>query len=81
MFQFSLTEMQTRVPGELLSRVGSYTEFAPSIAAPIGLALTGPLVDSVGATEVCVAVGVLSLVACAVPLSFRSLRNLERSTP
>lgn len=81
MFQFSLTEMQTRVPGELLSRVGSYTEFAPSIAAPIGLALTGPLVDSVGATDVCVAVGVLSLVACAVPLSFRSLRNLERSTP
>ena len=76
-FFTAMTTMQTRVPAEALSRVGSYTELGMVLFTPLGLAAAGPLVDAFGAGAVCTAAGVFTLVAVAVPLSFRSLRTLE----
>lgn len=76
-FFTALTAMQMQVPEESLSRVGSYTELGMVLFMPLGLAVTGPMVDAFGPGTVCIAAGAFTIFACMVPLSFRSLRNLE----
>ena len=76
-FFTAMTTMQLRVPEESLSRVGSYTELGMVLFMPLGLAVAGPMVDAFGSGAVCIAAAVFTVFACAVPLSFRSLRMLE----
>ena len=76
-FFTALTTMQLNVPEDALARVGSYTELGMVLFMPLGLAVAGPLVDSFGPGTVCTLAGLFALLACMVPLSFRSLRTLQ----
>lgn len=74
------TALQTNVPREALSRVGSYDAMGSLMFGPIGLALAGPLVAAVGLkTGFLVAAGV-ALVAILVTLLSRSVRTLRSTT-
>ena len=79
-----LTEVQSRVPREALSRVMSYDAFGSLIFGPLGLALAGPLVVVIGiANTLFVAAAVCGAAVAAMLLapSVRGLRALTTSTP
>lgn len=76
-FILSNTALQTHVPDEILSRVGAYNELAITLFMPLGLVVAGPLVDTFGASRSATAAGMFAILACVVPLMFRSLRMLE----
>lgn len=60
-----MTSMQTHVPAESLSRVGSFDAFGSNLLVPVGLLIAGPLATSIGVRPVLLgaaaAVCVLSL--------------------
>jgi MFS family permease len=71
------TLLQQNVPGELLSRVGSYAWLARVIATPLALALAGPLSTRFGITTV---FDVAALTICAatfVGVSFPEIWAIE----
>lgn len=79
-----LTEVQSRVPREALSRVMSYDAFGSLIFGPLGLALAGPLVVLIGianALFVGAAVCCAAVAAMLLAPSVRGLRALTTSTP
>ena len=72
------TALQTHVPRESLSRVSAYDAMGSLMFGPIGLALAGPLVSTVGLEEGLIISAVLiaiALVASLVPRSVRGLRS------
>lgn len=71
------TTLQTHVPEDVISRVGSFDALGVALFGPVGLVIAGPLVDSIGASSTAVIVGVIALVAGTAPLAFRSVRGVE----
>ena len=79
-----LTEVQSRVPREALSRVMSYDAFGSLIFGPLGLALAGPLVVVIGIANtlfVAAAVCCAAVAAMLLAPSVRGLRAMTTSDP
>jgi MFS family permease len=73
-----MTTIQTHVPQEALSRVGSYDAFGSLAFAPVGLFLAGPFTHLVGARTALVVAGTIVVVASTIPLLVKDVRHLER---
>ena len=71
------TTLQTQVPEDVISRVGSFDALGAALFGPVGLVFAGPLVDSIGASKTSTIAGVVALVSGAAPLVFASVRRLE----
>ena len=71
------TTLQTQVPEDVISRVGSFDALGVALFGPVGLVFAGPLVDSIGASTTSTIAGVVALVSGAAPLVFASVRRLE----
>ena len=76
-----ITSLQTHVPDEALSRVGSYEAFGSTLFAPLGLFLAGPLAHWVGVRPTMIGAGVIVIVVSLVALSSKSVRSLESVAP
>lgn len=74
-----MTTMQTNVPEEALSRVGSYDAFGSLAFAPIGLLLAGPMAHLLGARASLFIMGSIALVAVLTPLLSTEVRQLQRT--
>lgn len=74
-----ITVTQTHVPEDVLSRVNSFNELSIALFAPLGLAVAGPLVDSVGAPAAALGAAILVIVAVSIPLFSGEVRSLERA--
>lgn len=75
------TALQTNVPREALSRVGSYDAMGSLMFGPIGLALAGPLIVLVGLQTGFLIAAAVALVAILAALLSRSVRSLRSVTP
>lgn len=73
-----MTTLQTNVPEDALSRVGSYDAFGSLAFAPIGLLVAGPMAHAIGAPASILIMGTIALVAVCTPLLSREVRRLER---
>lgn len=74
-----MTTLQTNVPEEALSRVGSYDAFGSLAFAPIGLLVAGPLAHTIGARASILIMGTIALVAVCTPLFSGEVRHLQRT--
>ncbi|MCF8530523.1 MAG: MFS transporter [Candidatus Nanopelagicales bacterium] len=74
-----ITAIQRKVPRESLSRVMSYDAFGSLILGPIGLALAGPLIATVGAQLAFGLFGLIALAAILASLLFRSVRSVTNA--
>ncbi len=74
-----MTTLQTNVPEEALSRVGSYDAFGSLAFAPIGLLVAGPLAHTIGARASILIMGTIALVAVLTPLWSGEVRHLQRT--
>jgi MFS family permease len=75
-----MTTIQTNVPQEALSRVGSYDAFGSLAFAPLGLFFAGPLTHLVGARTALIAVGLMVFIAALLPLASSEVRHLKAVT-
>ena len=75
-----LTEVQSRVPREALSRVMSYDAFGSLIFGPLGLALAGPLVVVIGIANTLFVGAAVCCAAVAAMLLAPSVRGLRALT-
>lgn len=71
------TALQEQVPDEVLSRTSSYEWFATSATSPIGYAVAAPVAALIGLRHELAAIGLLILVAVALLLGVRSIREME----
>jgi len=69
--------MQSVIPNELQGRVFSLFNMTVGLAGPIGLAIAGPIAESIGVRPVFIWSGALSMVATLCALFSRDLRNIE----
>ena len=69
--------LQEQVPPEKMGRVSSVDMLGSFVLLPIGFALTGWLVDGVGAATVFVGAGVISTIICFLPLLHPAVRKLD----
>jgi len=76
-----LTEVQSRVPREALSRVMSYDAFGSLIFGPVGLALAGPLVVVIGIANTLFVAAAVCAAAVAAMLLAPSVRGLRALAP
>lgn len=74
-----MTTLQTNVPEDALSRVGSYDAFGSLAFAPLGLLLAGPMADGLGARASLLIMGTIALVAVLTPLWSGEVRHLQRT--
>jgi MFS family permease len=72
------TTMQQQIPGEKLSRLYAYDMLGSIALMPVGLAVAGPLADTVGVRATCFAGAVVIAVATAPVLLVRDVRGLRR---
>lgn len=72
-----LTTLQELVPADKLGRVSSVDWLGSLCLQPVGLALVGALVDSMGPAWVFVAGGAVNLVLTLIGLTSREIRNLD----
>ena len=77
-FTFWGTVLQTHVPEDVVSRVGSFDALGVALLGPVGLLVAGPLTDSFGASSTGVMAAALALAAGVAPLASRGVRNVER---
>jgi len=75
-----MTTIQTNVPEEALSRVGSYDAFGSLAFAPLGLFLAGPFTHLAGARTALIAVGLMVFIAALLPLASSEVRHLKAVT-
>ena len=74
------TALQTHVPREALSRVGSYDAMGSLMFGPIGLALAGPLISSIGLKAgflLAAAVAAMAIIGSLFSRAVRQLRAQE----
>lgn len=71
------TAMQTNIPRDALSRVSAYDAMGSLMFGPIGLAVSGPLIVSVGANEAFLIAAAVATAAILGSLLFRSVRQLS----
>lgn len=72
-----ITALQQNIPREALSRVSSYDAMGSLMLGPIGLAVSGPLIASLGLTEALAIFAGLALISILAPLTARSVRALR----
>ena len=73
--------MQQEIPGEKLSRVGSYDALGSFVLIPLGLAVGGPIAEAIGTSTMLYAVAVLNVAAVLAVLSVAEVRTLRRAQP
>ena len=78
-FTFWGTSLQTQVPEDMVSRVGSFDALGVALFGPLGLVIAGPLVDAHGPSTVAVLAACVALVAALVPLANRGVRSVGRA--
>ena len=78
-FTFWGTVLQTHVPDDMVSRVGSFDALGVALFGPLGLVLAGPLVDAHGAPTVAVLAACVALAAALVPLANRGVRGVTQA--
>ncbi len=69
--------MQSVIPNELQGRVFALFNMTVGLAGPIGLAISGPIAESIGVRPVFIWSGALSTVATLCALFSKDLRNIE----
>lgn len=72
-----ITALQQNIPRESLSRVSSYDAMGSLMLGPVGLAISGPMIATLGLTEALAIFAILALVSIVVPLGARSVRALR----
>lgn len=70
--------MQQLIPDEVLSRVDSYDWMISTIAAPVGLALVGPLAAQTGEAETLLIAAALIVIPCALTAAVPGIRAVRR---
>lgn len=75
------TTMQHEVPSDVLSRVSAYDWFGSLVFLPIGLAIIGPVSESLGTTTTIVGATVLFLALNVAALAVPSITRMQLSTP
>jgi len=75
------TAMQQEIPGEKLSRVGSYDALGSYVLIPLGLAVAGPIAEAIGTSTMLYSVAVLNVAAVLAVLSVAEVRTLRRAQP
>jgi MFS family permease len=78
---FWMTCMQRAVAPEMISRVSSYDYLGSLAFYPAGLALAGPLADTVGVTAVLWGSAVVAVLVSVFQLSWRDVRSPKQMTP
>ncbi|WP_328875156.1 MFS transporter [Streptomyces sp. NBC_00287] len=73
------TTVQTQVPPDVLNRIHAYDVAGSLAMMPVGQALAGPSASALGAENVLMVAGVMSLVVAAILLAVRPIRDLERA--
>lgn len=77
-FTFWGTVIQTHVPEDVVSRVGSFDALGVALFGPLGLLIAGPLTDAHGASSTAVMAGAVALIAGLAPLASSGVRSVER---
>ncbi|MCW5253482.1 MFS transporter [Streptomyces sp. SHP 1-2] len=72
------TSVQTQVPGEVLNRIHAYDVAGSLAMVPVGQALAGPAASLLGAGNVLLVAGVMSLVVPVALLLISAVRGLVR---
>ncbi|MER7571225.1 MFS transporter [Streptomyces sp. NPDC126514] len=73
------TTVQTQVPSDVLNRIHAYDVAGSLAMMPVGQALAGPSASALGAGNVLLVAGVMSLVVAAILLAVRPVRDLVRA--
>jgi MFS family permease len=76
-----VTTLQQHVPKESLSKVMSYDVLGSLALAPLGLAVAGPIAESIGITVFMDWVTFLTLLTVFLPLFFKDVRNTQSIQP
>ena len=71
------TSLQSHVPEESYSRVSSYDTLGSYGIAPLGIVVAGPLAMHFGVNTILFVTGLTTLIAAALSLLVKSVRNLE----
>ena len=71
--------LQQLIPDAVLSRVNSYDWMVSTVAAPIGLALVGPLADRTGDTSALVTAAVMIILPCGLTVLVPGIRAVRRT--
>lgn len=72
------TTLQENVPADAVSRVSSYDWLGSLLLMPLGLALVGPVAETVGVSTTLVVSGAWTVVSALVLLSLPSIRAVQR---
>ena len=75
------TAIQSHIPPEMLARVGAWDWLGTIGGMPLGFALTGPIVDAVGASATLVGVSIAAVLLSAVFVLIPDLRELRIEGP
>ncbi|CAN5445549.1 MFS transporter [soil metagenome] len=75
------TTLQTHIPGDVLSRVSSYDWLASTALRPLGFLVAGFVSVAVSSTAIFALATVVLLIATAVVLSLRGIRDLPTTPP
>ncbi|MFD9005519.1 MFS transporter [Streptomyces sp. NPDC059582] len=73
------TSVQTQVPSDVLNRIHAYDVAGSLAMMPVGQALAGPAASALGADQVLLAAGVVSLVVPVALLAVPAIRDLVRA--
>jgi MFS family permease len=76
-----MTTMQSHVPHEALSRVGSYDAFGSNILVPIGLLAAGPLATALSVQTVLFGAAVVTVLLSLGSLLSADVRAIQRPKP
>ncbi|MFI9381452.1 MFS transporter [Kutzneria sp. NPDC052558] len=73
--------LQQHIPADRLARVYAYDAVGSFVAIPLGQVVAGPVAAAIGAQSTLIAAALITLLATAAALSFRSVRTLRSETP
>jgi hypothetical protein len=73
------TSVQTQVAPDVLNRIHAYDVAGSLAMMPVGQALAGPAASAIGADNVLLVAGVMSLVVSVALLSVPAIRDLVRA--
>ncbi|WP_079169032.1 MULTISPECIES: MFS transporter [unclassified Streptomyces] len=71
--------MQQLIPAEVMSRVESYDWLISTIAAPLGLAMVGPLASQTGQTQTLLIAAALIVIPCSLTPLVPGIRAVRRA--
>jgi MFS family permease len=76
-----MTTVQSHVPHEALSRVGSYDAFGSNILVPLGLLIAGPLATTFSVRTVMAGAALIAILLSVGALFSRDVRMIQRKSP